>query len=106
MEFGSVQPEEHDGVETELFVGNLPWTTDENTLQDRFCVYGDVNFVKVLYNHEGRSKGIAFIKMASSQGAHAAIAAENGADCGGRALRVNLSSDKSKVEAPRAPFAD
>jgi len=55
----------------------------------------------MLLNDEGRSKGIAFVKMGSTQAANAAVKGESGADCDGRQLRVNLSSDKGKADAPR-----
>ena len=60
------QSKKDDGVETEIFVGNLPWSADEQALTSRFSAYGLVNAVKLLYNEEGQSRGIAFIKMGSS----------------------------------------
>jgi nucleolin len=84
-----------------LFVGNLPFSADDGSLTERFEKYGEVNFVKMLVNDEGRSKGIAFIKMGSTQAANAAVKGEHGADFDGRQLRVNLSSDKGKTDAPR-----
>jgi hypothetical protein len=44
------QSGENDGVETELFVGSLPFSADDSSLTERFGKYGQVNFVKMLVN--------------------------------------------------------
>jgi nucleolin len=99
------KPAEDDGVETELFVGNLPWSVDENVLGEKFGAFGTVNNVKLLYNDKGQSKGIAFVTMASSQQGNAAVEAMSGAEIDGRQIRCNLSADKSQLgqRQERAP---
>jgi len=93
----SKKQEEDDFEETEVFVGNMPWSANEDSLTQRFSAFGTVNIVKMLYNEQGQSRGIAFIKMSSSQAAKRAVDAENGNDYDGRPLRCNLSADKSQV---------
>ena len=49
----------------------------------------------------GRSKGFGFVEMENAEEANAAIAALNGREVGGRALRVNESQPKPRTERPR-----
>ena len=64
---------------TQLFVGNLPFTTDATSLGSMFTDYGVVD-TKVIYDQQtGRSKGIAFVTFASAEDATKAQAAVNGA---------------------------
>ena len=50
-------------------------------------------------NDAGRSKGFGFVEMANAAEADAAIAALNGKENGGRALKVNEA--KPREERPR-----
>ena len=64
---------------TQLFVGNLPFTTDATSLGSMFTDYGVVD-TKVIYDQQtGRSKGIAFVTFGSAEDAVKAQAAVNGA---------------------------
>jgi len=70
--------EERD-TSTQLFVGNLPFTTDAQRLGSLFTDYGVVD-TKVIYDQQtGRSKGIAFVTFGSADDANKAQAALNGA---------------------------
>jgi len=70
-------------------VGNLPFSSSEQELQDLFSQHGEVSSVNLIIDREtGRSRGFAFVEMPEEQ-ANAAIEALNGTDLGGRALRVN-----------------
>ena len=81
-----------------LYVGNLPYSFDDSRLKDLFAPYGEVISAKVMSDREtGRSRGFGFVEMASAD-ALAAAEALNGADQGGRALRVN---EAEKREARR-----
>ena len=78
-----------------LFVGNLPFTTGENELQDLFGQAGTIESVRVMRdNATGRARGFAFVEMQSEEDAQAAIQKFNGADMGGRALVVNEARPK------------
>ncbi len=73
-----------------LYVGNLPFTVDDQFLFDTFARVGTVESAKVIVDRDtGRSKGFGFVEMSSDQEAQDAIAKVNGADCGGRSLTVN-----------------
>jgi RNA recognition motif-containing protein len=77
-----------------LYVGNLPFTTTEDELRERFGEHGSVESVRVITDREtGRSRGFAFVEM-DTGGADAAIQALDGRDMGGRSLRVNEAHDR------------
>ncbi len=72
-----------------LYVGNLPYTTDEGAIRDLFQQYGEVSGVQVATDREtGRSRGFAFVDMATDVGAQQAIQNLNGYQLDGRALTV------------------
>lgn len=71
-----------------LYVGNLPFSTTADELQDTFSQYGTVVRAQVISDREtGRSRGFGFVEM--ENGAEAAIDALNGKDYQGRTLTVN-----------------
>ena len=73
-----------------LYVGNLGYDVSSSDLGVLFAPYGTVESAEVINDREtGRSKGFGFVEMGSDQEAQAAIAAMNGKDHGGRALKVN-----------------
>ena len=75
---------------TKLFVGNLNFRTTQDELFDLFTQYGTVDSVAIINDREtGQPRGFAFVEMADSAEAEAAIAALNGAEVGGRAINVN-----------------
>ena len=78
-----------------LFVGNLPFSTGENELQDLFGQAGAIESVRVMRdNATGRARGFAFVEMQTEEDAQAAIQRFNGAEMGGRALVVNEARPK------------
>ena len=78
-----------------LFVGNLPFTTGENELQDLFGTVGAIESVRVMRdNATGRARGFAFVEMQTEEDAQTAIQKLNGTDLGGRALVVNEARPK------------
>jgi cold-inducible RNA-binding protein len=78
-----------------LFVGNLPFTTGENELQELFGQAGAIESVRVMRdNATGRARGFAFVEMQTDEEAQAAIQKLNGVELGGRALVVNEARPK------------
>lgn len=72
-----------------IYVGNLPWSTTEDDLRDAFGAYGEVLSAKIIEDREtGRSRGFAFVEMNDTE-AEEAIRNMDGADMGGRNLKVN-----------------
>jgi cold-inducible RNA-binding protein len=75
---------------TRLYVGNLPFSTTEQDLQDLFSTAGPVESVSVVRDMAtGRARGFAFVEMANEDAARKAIADFHERDFGGRNLTVN-----------------
>jgi cold-inducible RNA-binding protein len=75
---------------SKLFVGNLPFTTTENDLQDYFAQAGPVLGVSIMQDRTtGRSRGFAFIEMGTPDDASKALTLFNKKEFQGRALTVN-----------------
>jgi RNA recognition motif-containing protein len=72
-----------------LFVGNLPLETSEEALRVAFAPCGHVTDVHVVHDrYTGRSRGFAFVTMASAEQAASAARTMNGAMLDGRPMRV------------------
>lgn len=73
-----------------LYVGNLAYSTSDDSLQQAFSEFGNVASAKVMMDRDtGRSKGFGFVEMGSQQEANAAINGLNGQAVDGRAIVVN-----------------
>jgi len=73
-----------------LYVGNLPYSTQDADLEQLFGQHGTVESAQIIMDRmSGRSKGFGFVEMSTDEEAQGAIAALNGQDFGGRALTVN-----------------
>jgi cold-inducible RNA-binding protein len=73
-----------------LYVGNLGYGVTDSDLETMFLAHGAVQSAQVIMDRDtGRSKGFGFVEMGNDQEAQAAIAALNGKDTNGRALKVN-----------------
>ncbi|MGB3968783.1 MAG: RNA-binding protein, partial [Planctomycetota bacterium] len=77
-------------------MGNLSFNTVEADLVTAFSQDGrKVASAQIMMDRDtGRSRGFAFVEMASAGDAQAAIKAMNGADVGGRALKVNEAEER------------
>ncbi|MGJ8636134.1 MAG: RNA recognition motif domain-containing protein [Phycisphaerales bacterium] len=83
-----------------LYVGNLPYSMNDQELNELFSQIGDVQSAKVMSDREtGRSRGFGFVEMADTDAGHQAIEKLNGQDCDGRALVVNEA--RPREERPR-----
>lgn len=73
-----------------LYVGNLPYNTNDEDLRSMFSEAGTVDSATIIMDRmTGRSKGFGFVEMADDAEAEKAIEMFNGKDMGGRALTVN-----------------
>jgi len=78
-----------------LYVGNLSFQTSEDDLLDLFSQAGNVASASLVTDRDtGRSRGFAFVEMASKEEGEAAINQFNGVEIGGRALTVNEARPK------------
>lgn len=85
-------------MEKKLYVGNLPYSTTDQTLFDAFSQCGTVESCKIIVDRDtGRSKGFGFVEMGSEDEAQDAISKLNGVDFDGRAINVSIA----KPMAPR-----
>ena len=80
-----------------LYVGNLPFSADENAVRELFAQDGrEVAEVKMITDREsGRPRGFGFVEMGNSEHADTAISALNGYSMDGRALTVNEAKERS-----------
>jgi len=76
---------------TKIYVGNLPYTCDEQQLKDLFGGEGRnvIDVAIVTDRMTGQPRGFAFVNMASDDDAKKAIEALHGSSFGGRTLTVN-----------------
>jgi RNA recognition motif-containing protein len=78
-----------------IYVGNLPWSADEDGLRNLFATVGEVHSAAVVSDREtGRSRGFGFIEMDDGD-AEKAISELNGQDMDGRQLRVNEARERT-----------
>ncbi len=74
----------------DIYVGNLPFSIDEQEVSDAFAAHGLVERVHLVSDREtGRPKGFGFVTMSDDEQAKQAIAALNGSELGGRPIKVN-----------------
>ncbi len=79
-----------------IYVGNLPFTTNENDVKDLFSTHGEVISVNIITDREtGRSRGFGFVEMAEEDGTNA-IAALDNTEFNGRKLHVNEARGKTQ----------
>lgn len=82
-----------------IYVGNLPYSTDDAALADQFSQFGTVESARIITDREtGRSKGFGFVEMASDDEAEQAISKLNGAQLDGRQITVS----EARPQAPRS----
>lgn len=72
-----------------LYIGNLPWSTTEDSLRSKLSEFGTVESVRIITDRmSGRSKGFGFAEMSSDEEGAAVIAAMDQQDYEGRTIIV------------------
>ena len=90
-----------------LFVGNIPYDTTENDLQDHFSQAGSVVSVNILQDRTtGRSRGFGFVEMSTQDEANKAITLLNKQDFQGRALTVDSAQPREERPQGGGNFRD
>jgi cold-inducible RNA-binding protein len=80
-----------------LYVGNLSYSTTQDTLEAEFAAHGQVEEVAVITDREtGRPRGFAFVTMANDEEGRAAIETLNGREVDGRTITVNEARPKTE----------
>ena len=78
-----------------LYVGNLSFNTNSDTVRNAFSQYGEVTDVHLVTDRQtGQPRGFGFVTMGTAQAAQAAITAMNGTSLDGRDLRVNEAEER------------
>lgn len=80
---------------TKIYVGNLPFSANEDQVRSLFEQHGTVESVALINDREtGRPRGFGFVEMPRAD-AQRAIQALNGKDMGGRPLRINEAQERT-----------
>jgi len=81
-----------------IYVGNVPFSTTEQALEEAFGAHGQVDEVAIISDRDtGRSRGFAFVNMPNDDEARAAIEALNGTEFEGRTLTINEARPRSEA---------
>ncbi len=79
-----------------IYVGNLPYSTNEDDLRGLFSTFGDISSVNIISDRDnGRSKGFGFIEFGTEAEATAACE-KDGEDYDGRPLKVSIAREPRK----------
>ena len=77
---------------SKLYVGNLPYSINDDGLKEMFAAAGDVvEAVVISDKFSNRSKGFGFVTMKDEASAEKAIKEMNGKELDGRAIVVNVA---------------
>jgi len=88
-----------------LYVGGLPYQTNENDLISLFEQVGPVSTATVITDREtGRSKGFGFVELDSTEDAQKAIAQLNGTILGERTIVVNEARERQAASQRRSNY--
>lgn len=86
-----------------IYVGNLPFSSSSQDVQELFEQYGKVNEVHLVTDRQtGQPRGFGFVEMESGSDADEAIEAINGRDFQGRPLKVNEARPRENRGGPRS----
>jgi len=86
-----------------VYVGNLPFSVDDDKLRELFASYGEVEEATVISDkHSGRSKGFGFVTLKDDESAKTAISEMNDKEVDGRKLKVN-EAQPFDPDKPRRP---
>ncbi|XP_071738494.1 splicing factor-like protein 1 [Rutidosis leptorrhynchoides] len=101
-----VKPSLKEYDETNLYIGYLPSTLEDDTLIQLFAPFGDIVMAKVIKDRvTGLSKGYGFVKYADVQQANTAIASMNGHRLDGRSIAVRVAGKPPQPTIPPGPPA-
>ena len=80
---------------TKIYVGNLPFSATEDSVRALFAPHGTVEKISLINDRDtGQPRGFGFVEMSNAD-ASRAIQALNGADFGGRPLKINEAQDRA-----------
>jgi len=83
-----------------IYIGNLPWSVDENGLKKLFEGYNIEEVTLIKDRYSGRSKGFGFVTVVSDEEGQKLISEFNGKEVEGRPLKVS-EAKPIDLNAPR-----
>lgn len=90
---------------TKLFIGNLSWSTTDDSLKAFFEQIGQVASARVVMDRmTGKSRGFGFVEMPNAEEAQKAIADLNERDLDGRNIRVSEAMPEGERPARTGGF--
>jgi cold-inducible RNA-binding protein len=90
-----------------VYVGNLSFDTTEDTLRGLFAAHGEVSSINMITDrYTGRSRGFAFVEMATDEAAEAAITALDGQMVDERPLKVAEARPRRRRDDDRDRYRD
>lgn len=83
-----------------LFVGNLPFSINEDSLSQLFAQYGQIQTLNIIKDKfSGQSRGFAFVEMTTQEEAQKAIEGLNGHNIDGRSIVVKEAMPKPDYQS-------
>ena len=80
-----------------IYVSNLSYNTDAESLQELFMNYGEVTSANIITDREtGRSRGFGFVEMPDDAEGQKAIDELNETDFEGKTINVNVARPKTE----------
>jgi len=80
-----------------IYVSNLSYDTDAESLQELFADHGEVTSANVITDREtGRSRGFGFVEMPNDEEGQNAIDKLNETEFEGKAISVNVARPKTE----------
>lgn len=78
-----------------IFVGNLPFSFDNDRLQQEFTQFGNVESAKIIMDrNSGRSRGYGFVEFSEQTSADDAVSKMNEHEVEGRKLTVSHAKNQ------------
>lgn len=80
-----------------IFVSNLSFRMDQNSLKELFENFGEVTSCKIMTDKlSGKSRGFGFVEMPNDEDAEKAIEGLNEKDVDGRSISVSVARPKTE----------
>ncbi len=90
-----------------VYVGNLPFSVDDEKLKELFSPYGEIEEATVISDKfSGRSKGFGFVTFKDEESAKKAISEMNEKEVEGRNIKVNEAKPMDPDRPRRPPRRD
>ncbi len=81
-----------------IYIGNLSYSTSEDTLKNQFSQFGEVLSVSIIKDSAtNKSKGFGFVEMTDDVAAENAISTLNQIEIDNRRVRVSEAQDKKTL---------